>query len=225
MRSYRAVLFDLDGTLADTAADLGYALNLQRRSRGLEPVALDLVRPRASAGARGLLQLGFGVEPGHPEYEAMRSEFLDLYSCHLSRSTTLFPGVSEMLFELEHRGVRWGIVTNKPQRFTFPLLRALGLSERCACTVCGDMVKAPKPHPAGLLEAAGRLGESPACCLYVGDDERDVIAARAAGMDSVAALYGYLGDAKPPRDWGATAVIGSPRDLVLLPGLGAASVW
>jgi len=223
-RRYRAVLFDLDGTLADTAGDLGYALNLQRSSRGLQAIPLDLVRPYASAGARGLLRLGFGLEPDRPEYEAMRSEFLDLYEQNLSRSTVLFPGMADALAELELRGVRWGIVTNKPQRFTLPLIEALGLSARSACTVCADMVSAPKPHPAALIEAAVRLKVPPADCLYVGDDERDVIAARAAGMDSIIALYGYIGDGKPPRDWGACAVIETPIDLVSLPGLGVASI-
>jgi phosphoglycolate phosphatase len=224
MRKYRAVLFDLDGTLADTAADLGYALNLQRSSRGLEAIPLDLVRPHASAGARGLLRLGFGLDSHHPDYEAMRSEFLDLYARHLSRSTVLFPGMAETLFELDQRRMPWGIVTNKPSRFTIPLLSALGLSERSACTVCGDMVSAPKPHPAALLEAAARLAVPPGACLYVGDDERDVVAARAAGMDSVIALYGYLGDGRPPGDWGASAVIDSPSDLFSMAGLGPRSV-
>jgi phosphoglycolate phosphatase len=224
MQRYRAVLFDLDGTLADTAGDLGFALNLQRASRGLQAIALDLVRPHASAGARGLLRLGFGLEPDHPEYEAMRSEFLDLYERNLSRSTTLFPGMAEALAELELRGVRWGIVTNKPQRFTLPLIEALGLSARSACTVCADMVSAPKPHPAALIEAAVRLAVPPAACLYVGDDERDVVAARAAGMDSIVALYGYLGDGRPPQHWGACAGIQTPMDLISLPGLGAGAV-
>jgi phosphoglycolate phosphatase len=222
MRRYQAVLFDLDGTLADTAEDLGYALNLLRSRRGLEPIPLDLIRPHASAGARGLLRLGFGVEANHPDYEAMRSEFLDDYARHLSRSTALFPGMAQTLAELERRGVRWGVVTNKPSRFTLPLLGALGLSERSACTVCADMVSEPKPHPAALLEAAARLKAPTNACLYVGDDERDVVAALAAGMDSVIALYGYLGNGRPPADWGASALIESPLGLMSLPGLSGA---
>ncbi|HWQ40156.1 MAG TPA: HAD-IA family hydrolase [Burkholderiales bacterium] len=219
MLRYRAVLFDLDGTLADTAGDLGHALNLQRRARGLNAVPLDLIRPHASAGARGLLRLGFGIEPGDPEFEAMRSEFLDLYEQNLSRTTALFPGVPEMLAELERNAVRWGIVTNKPRRFALPLLRTLGLGERSACTICGDMVDAPKPHPASLLEAARRLQLPPADCLYVGDDRRDTEAARAAGMQSVIALYGYLGNGEPPGSWGALAMIESPLDLFRLLGV------
>jgi phosphoglycolate phosphatase len=219
MRRYDVVLFDLDGTLADTAGDLGYALNLQRVRRNLDEIPLHLVRPHASAGARGLLRLGFGIDAEHPDYEQMRSEFLDFYAGNLHRTTALFPGVAQTLTELEQRRVRWGIVTNKPSRFTLPLVAALGLSGRSACIVCGDMVSAPKPHPAALLEAAARLAVGPESCVYVGDDERDVIAARAAGMDSVIALYGYLGSGIPPADWGASAAIASPLQLVSLPGL------
>jgi phosphoglycolate phosphatase len=219
MRRYQVVLFDLDGTLADTAGDLGYALNLQRVRRKLEEIPLDRVRPHASAGARGLLRLGFGIDTEHPDYEQMRSEFLDLYAANLHRTTALFPGVAQTLSELERRSVRWGIVTNKPSRFTLPLVAALGLNGRSACVVCGDMVGAPKPHPAALLEAAARLAVTPESCVYVGDDERDVVAAHAAGMESVIALYGYLGSGTPPAAWGASAVIASPLDLISLPGL------
>lgn len=224
MRRYQAVLFDLDGTLADTAGDLGYALNLQRVRRNLNEIPLDRVRPHASAGARGLLRLGFGIDTADPDYEQMRSEFLDLYASNLHRTTALFPGVAETLIRLEQRSIRWGIVTNKPSRFTVPLVAALGLSARSDCVVCGDMVSSPKPHPAGLLEAATRLAVAAESCVYVGDDERDVIAARAAGMDSVIALYGYLGSGRPPGDWGATAVIASPLELMSLPGLAATPI-
>ncbi|HZP93982.1 MAG TPA: HAD-IA family hydrolase [Burkholderiales bacterium] len=217
---YDAVLFDLDGTLADTAGDLGFALNVQRSARGLSPLSEEQVRPHASAGARGLLQLGFGLGPDHPDYEAMRSEFLDLYAETLSRSTDLFPGIDEVLDVLEDRGLRWGIVTNKPQRFTRTVLEALKLSARAACVVCGDMVQHPKPHPASLIAAARLLDLPTEACLYVGDDERDIAAARAAGMDSVVALYGYLGQQGGPETWGATASIASPLHLLDLPGLG-----
>ena len=217
-RCYHAVLFDLDGTLADTAGDLGFALNMQRATRGLPPLPEEQIRPHASAGARGLLQLGFGLDPHHPDYEAMRSEFLDLYAESLSRSTDLFPGIDEVLDVLEKRGVRWGVVTNKPQRFTRPVLEALKLDVRAACVVCADMVPHPKPHPASLIAAARLLDLPREACLYVGDDERDIAAARAAGMDSVVALYGYLGQGGP-QTWGATAHIASPLHLLDLPGL------
>jgi N-acetyl-D-muramate 6-phosphate phosphatase len=224
MRRYRAVLFDLDGTLADTASDLGYALNLQRTARGLEALPLAAIRPFASAGARGLLHVGFGLEPEHADYAAMRSEFLELYAAHLSHSTVLFPEMAQTLAELERLNVQWGVVTNKPQRFTVPLLAALGLRERSACIVCADMVANPKPDPASLLEAARQLGHPPGSCVYVGDDERDVQAARAAGMDAVVALYGYLGNGSRPESWGARASIRTPLQLFELPGLIEAAV-
>lgn len=219
MGRYRAVLFDLDGTLADTAPDLAYALNLMRAARGLSEMPLDAVRPHASAGARGLLKLGFGIGPDDAAFESMRIEFLDLYERNLASETALFPGMPEVLADLERRTVRWGVVTNKPQRFTLPLMQALGLQHRSACIVCADMVEAPKPHPSSLLEAARQLELPASCCLYVGDDQRDMVAARAAGMDSVVALYGYLGNGEPPAEWGAAGMIASPRELLGLPGV------
>jgi phosphoglycolate phosphatase len=219
MAGYQAVLFDLDGTLADTAPDLANALNLMRLTRGMKELPLDVVRPHASAGARGLLKLGFSIGQEDPRFESMRTEFLDLYERNLAAQTVLFPGMSEVLAELEGRKLRWGVVTNKPQRFTLPLMKALRLSERSACIVCADMVAAPKPHPAPLLEAARRLELPPSGCLYVGDDQRDMVAATAAGMDSVVALYGYLGDGEPPAAWRAAGMIASPRELLRLPGV------
>jgi N-acetyl-D-muramate 6-phosphate phosphatase len=213
-RRYQTILFDLDGTLADTAGDLGYALNLQLQARGRAAVPIELIRPHASSGARGLLRLGFNLEPDSPEFQAMRSEFLDLYAGNLARTTALFPGIAELLDEIEARGLRWGIVTNKPERFTLPLIEAIGLHLRAACVVCGDTTPHPKPDPAPLLHACDLLQLSPSACIYVGDDERDIVAARAAGMDSMAALYGYLGENSDPRKWGATACIDDPRDLL-----------
>ena len=219
MVRYRAVLFDLDGTLADTAPDLGYALNLLRLARGMKGLSIDAIRPHASAGARGLLHLGFGIGPDHPEFDSMRAEFLELYERNLVANTRLFPGMPEALAELELRAIPWGVVTNKPQRFTLPLMAALKLERRSACVVCADMVEAPKPHPSSLLEAARRLGLPPSACLYVGDDQRDMVAARAAGMDGVIALYGYLGNGEPPVEWGAAAMIEAPAQLLELPGV------
>ncbi|MEX0960245.1 MAG: HAD-IA family hydrolase [Burkholderiales bacterium] len=215
-RNYRylTVLFDLDGTLADTASDLGFALNLQLQERGRATVPDELIRPHASSGARGLLRLGFNLEVDAPEFQAMRSEFLDLYAENLARTTTLFPGVAELLDGIEARGLSWGIVTNKPERFTFPLLEALNLHQRAACVVCGDTTARPKPDPAPLLHACALLNQPPGACIYIGDDERDVVAAIAAGMDSVVALYGYLGEDSDPRSWGANASIEDPRDLL-----------
>lgn len=210
----RGVLFDLDGTLVDTAPDLGFALNQQRLARGMPELPIEAVRSQASSGARGLLKIGFGIEPGQSGYEAMRDEFLDIYEDNLARGSRLFPGVSALLEQIERRGLRWGIVTNKTERFTFPLLRALALIERAACVICGDTTPNPKPHPAPLLAAAQTLGVPPGRCIYVGDDERDVQAGHAAGMPVVVARYGYLGNGTPPEQWGADWFVDSPTDLL-----------
>lgn len=210
----RAVLFDLDGTLADTAPDLGYALNRQRALRGLAALPIEDIRPHASAGARGLLMLGFRIAPGEPGYDAMRAEFLEFYAEHICRDTRLFDGVPELLDGLERRGLRWGVVTNKPARFTLPLLVLLGLERRAACVVSGDTTPYPKPNPAPLLAASMLLRLEPEYCLYVGDDRRDVEASRAAGMGCLVAAYGYLGNGGDPADWGADSLIHHPLDLL-----------
>ncbi|HEX7811142.1 MAG TPA: phosphoglycolate phosphatase [Burkholderiales bacterium] len=209
-----AVLFDLDGTLADTAPDLGYALNQQRLARTMPELPIESVRSHASSGARGLLKIGFNIGPEDTAYEAMRDEFLEIYEKNLARSSDLFPGVPSLLTQIEQHGMPWGIVTNKAERFTFPLLRALGLLERAAVVICGDTTPHPKPHPAPLLAAAGKLGLPPARCLYVGDDERDVQAGQAAGMPVIVARYGYLGNGKPPEAWGADGYIDSAMELL-----------
>ena len=210
----RGVLFDLDGTLADTAPDLGYALNQQRLARGMPELPIEAVRSQASSGARGLLKIGFGIEPGQSGYETLRDEFLDIYEENLARNSRLFPGVSTLLEQIEQRGLRWGIVTNKSERFTFPLLRALALIERAACIICGDTTPNPKPHPAPLLAAAKKLGIPAPQYIYVGDDIRDVQAGHAAGMPVVVARYGYLGNGIPPEQWGADGFIDAPADLL-----------
>jgi N-acetyl-D-muramate 6-phosphate phosphatase len=212
----RAVLFDLDGTLADTAPDLGLALNRQRKKRGLTALPIEQIRPHASAGARGLLKIGFELDPGHPEYDSMRTEFLGLYAEHICRDTRLFDGVLEMLSGLEERHLRWGVVTNKPARFTLPLLELLGLASRAACVVSGDTTPYPKPHPAPLLAASEKLGLTPAECLYLGDDRRDVEASLAAGMPCFIAAYGYLGSGGDPLTWGASRLVQRPLDLLQL---------
>jgi 2-phosphoglycolate phosphatase len=211
-----AVLFDLDGTLADTAADLGYVLNLQRTHRGLEELPLERLRPVVSQGARGLLRVGFGLTPGQEGYEPMRVEFLDLYASNLIRHTRLFDGMAQVLDALEQQGIAWGIVTNKQARFTDPLVEALGLASRAGCVISGDTCARAKPHPDPLLEAAVRVSVPACACIYVGDDERDIQAGRAAGMGAVAARYGYLGENGDPHDWDADAVIEQPLDLLAL---------
>lgn len=217
----RSVLFDLDGTLADTAPDLGFALNQQRLARGMPELSIDKLRAYASSGARGLLQAGFGIRPEDSGYLELRDEFLNLYERNLSRGSALFPGVPSLLDEIEDRGMTWGIVTNKAERLTFPLLRALRLSDRTACVICGDSTPFAKPHPTPLIEAMSRIGTTAAQCIYVGDDERDVQAGHAAGMSVVVVRYGYLGNSRPPEEWGADVFVDSPAELgpILFEGL------
>ena len=210
----KAVLFDLDGTLANTAPDLGHALNRQRIARGLSALPMELIRTEASAGARGLLGLGFNIKPGDADYDAMRTEFLDFYAEQLCRETCLFSGVAELLDQLDVRGLPWGIVTNKPARFTIPLLQELGLTNRTACVVSGGDTTYSKPHPEPLLAASSALHVAPAGCIYLGDDLRDVQASLAAGMEPVIAKYGYLGNVGPPESWGARYLIDQPQELL-----------
>ncbi|MBU9165441.1 phosphoglycolate phosphatase [Burkholderia multivorans] len=208
-----AVLFDLDGTLADTAPDLAAAVNKMQRVRGLPETPLDALRRLASAGARGLLGGAFGITPETPGYDAMRDEFLASYAADICVQTTLFPGIAEVLDELEARGVRWGIVTNKAMRLTAPLVELLGLASRAACVVGGDTTPHSKPHPAPLLHAAGLLALAPDRIVYVGDDLRDIQAGYAAGMATVAAAYGYCGDGAAPGDWRAQHLVGTTGEL------------
>ncbi|MSQ52977.1 MAG: HAD family hydrolase [Betaproteobacteria bacterium] len=209
-----AVLFDLDGTLADTAPDLGAALNRLLIEKGRPIVTLDRARRLASSGARGLIQTGFGITPEHPDYAALQVRFLDLYETAVCVDTRLFPGMAELLDQIESRAMVWGIVTNKASRFTLPLVAALGVEKRAACVVSGDATPRLKPAPDSLLYAAQMIGIVAQNCLYVGDDLRDIQAARAAGMPVLAATYGYLGDGEQPDKWGADALISSPMDIL-----------
>lgn len=209
----RAVLFDLDGTLADTAPDMARTVNLMRERRGLAPVASEKVRPYVSRGARGMICSAFEMTTEHPDYLAMRDEFLDLYGDNLCIGTCLFPGIVELIDSFERDGIRWGVVTNKFERLARGVMAGLGLTERTGCLVGGDTCARAKPHPDSLLFAAALLGVEPSQTLYIGDDERDVQAARAAGMPVLAAGYGYLGDGPEPRDWGADAVVQSVPEI------------
>ncbi len=211
----KAVLFDFDGTVADTAPDLGHALNRQRIARNLTPLPIEQIRTQASAGSRGLLDLGFNVKPDDSDYAFMRDEFLDFYTQRLCHDTCLFSGMAELLGQLDARNLPWGIVTNKPARFTHPLIQQLGLQERVACIVCGDETTHQKPHPEPLLTASNQLSISPTGCIYLGDDRRDVKASLAAGMLPIIASYGYLGDGHPPETWGARYIIDRPQDLLI----------
>ena len=209
-----AVLFDLDGTLVDTAPDLGYALNRQRQRHGLPPLADELIRPQASHGARGLLEIGFDLQPDDRRFASLRAEFLQLYADNICRHSRPFPGILELLAELEARGLKWGIVTNKPAAFTEPLMSILDLAERAACIVSGDTCPQPKPHPAPMLAAAELCGAQPAQCLYLGDAERDIQAARAAAMPALVAAWGYIGSADQPHTWGAHGQIHHPCETL-----------
>jgi phosphoglycolate phosphatase len=210
----KAVLFDLDGTFADTAPDLAAALNHTRAARNLPPLPLETIRPQASHGSRGLLRLGFGIEQDAPDYDALRDIFLDYYERNICVHTRLFPGIAELVDELERRGIKWCIVTNKPQRYTDPLMQALGYAERAACLVSGDTCAQAKPHPAPLLHACKLAGAAPARCLYLGDDLRDMQAANAAGMPGIIASYGYVGSDASVEKWNAQGSVNHPAELL-----------
>ncbi|WP_119286595.1 phosphoglycolate phosphatase [Azohydromonas sediminis] len=218
----RAVLFDLDGTLADTAPDLGGAVNRMRARRGFAPLPIEQLRPVASSGARGMLAAGLGKTPADADYDALREEFLAEYASALDVHSRLFDGVAELLDDLQRRGLGWGIVTNKVMRFTAPVVAGLGLAD-APVVVAGDTTPHAKPHPAPLLAACERLALAPAQCLYVGDDLRDIEAARAAGMASVAAAWGYLGEGGDVRQWRADAIAEHPRSVLALLDVAGAS--
>lgn len=207
------VLFDFDGTLADTAPDLAAAANKQRTRRGLEPMPLDVLRPFSSAGARGLLRCALDMATDHPEYEKTRVQFLKDYEEAMAVDTCLFDGVPELLAQIKAHGMKWGIVTNKVTYLAAPLVEALGLSEECAVLVCGDTTAHAKPHPLPLLHAAQQAGFALDRCMYVGDDIRDIQAAQAAGMPSIAAAYGYCGPDHPVDTWQADHCVYSARDM------------
>ena len=208
------VLFDLDGTLLDTAPDLAVALNRLRREHGhpeLSPVA---IRPTVSHGSPGMLKLGFGLESDDARYEALNQRFLALYREAIAVQTGLFPGMAEVLARLETAGIPWGVVTNKPGWLTEPLLKALALWTRAACVVSGDTLAKRKPDPEPLWYACERVGIAPARALYVGDAERDVQAGNRAGMTTLIAGFGYLGAEDRPEDWGAAGWLERPADLL-----------
>lgn len=212
----QAVLFDLDGTLIDSAPDLGAAADAMRISRGMPSLPLEQYRPMVGAGARGMLGVAFGLAPDDPDFNAMREEFFCNYEARMTRSTVVFEGVAHLLTNLQQRGLHWGIVTNKSQRFTNPLVASIATFSSAAVVVSGDTTPHAKPHPEPLLFAARNLGVSPGQCLYVGDDERDIQAGKAAGMLTVAATYGYLGSQSDTSRWAADAEINSPAELLQL---------
>lgn len=211
-----AVLFDLDGTLIDSAPDLGAAADQMRTDRGLTSLPLSDYRAMAGSGARGMIGVAFGLAPGHAQFEVLKEEFFSNYESRLTVLTYAFDGVTELIADIVAQGMKWGVVTNKSARFTMPLTRAMSLFSTAQTIISGDTTPHAKPHPAPLLEAARQLGVAPGRCLYVGDDERDIMAGQAAGMPTVAAAYGYLGASADTATWNADATIASPGLLLNL---------
>jgi phosphoglycolate phosphatase len=211
---FHGVFFDLDGTLADTAPDLVAATNQLLIARNLAPKPYELLRPHASAGARGLLNGAFGITPEHPDFIPLRDEFFLNYEKALLVHSKLFDGMDDLLKTMEEANLPWGIVTNKSERFTNPLTELMGLRERAISTVSGDTTPHAKPHPEPILHAARIANIDPTKSIYVGDDIRDVLAGKAAGMLTVAAAYGYCGCKEPPELWGADYLIHHPLDLL-----------
>ena len=215
-RGVRAVLFDLDGTLIDSAPDLGAAADEMRTRRGMASKPMAEYRPHVGSGARGMLQVAFGMDAQHPEYEGHKDEFFALYEKCMTNRTRLFDDVDLLVASLMERGLSWGVVTNKAQRFTGPITLSMGLFDSASAVISGDTTAHAKPHPEPLLEAARRMSLLPAQCIYVGDDERDIRAGRSAGMWTVAARYGYLGAGADVASWGADAEVSSPLQVLQL---------
>jgi len=214
MADYQAVLFDLDGTLVDTAPDLGFALNCLLQEEGLSPLSHDLIRPVASNGSAGLLNLGFGITADDTAFRPLQLRFIQLYQDNIARHSTLFPGMPDVLNTLEETGVTWGIITNKPAFLTDPLAKLLDLTDRAACIVSGDTTPHAKPHIAPMLHACDTIAIAPEHCLYVGDAARDIEAGKNANMTTIAACYGYIAEQDDSNDWQADGYIDHPSELL-----------
>lgn len=212
-------MFDLDGTLADTAPDLAIALNQTLERHGRKPLSLEQIKPSVSHGAAALIRFGFGLGPEDSEFEPLRQELLQFYSTDNGRHTTLFPGIDELLLQLEQHGLRWGVVTNKPTWLTDPLMQHLGLSQRADAVVSGDTTRHSKPHPEPILHACRVVGSTPAECIYVGDAQRDIEAGREAGTATLVAMFGYLGRDDRPAEWQADGMIERPADILRWVGI------
>ncbi len=213
MTSLRTVLFDLDGTLADTAPDMAHALNLLLKEKDYEPLPFDTIRPWVSHGGLALVRLGFGEERGDIELENLRQRFLEIYAENLCRETHLFPGIAQLLTMLSENGFNWGVVTNKPGYLTEPLVAQLTIRPPPACIVSGDTTTNRKPHPEPMLLACKQAGSDPYECLYVGDSERDIHAGKQAGMKTLVALFGYITDSEDPETWGADGMVRAPMEV------------
>lgn len=214
MPKIKTVLFDLDGTLADTAPDLANALNHVLKNHQCDPLPYETIRPIVSHGGMALITLGFGKE--HPEFDTLYQELLQHYQNNIANETVLFPGMNELLRELEEKNINWGVVTNKPSWLTEPLLDALNLTSRTAAIVSGDTLEQRKPHPAPILHACKQAGSEAAECMYIGDAERDIEAGNRAGMPSIVALFGYIAESDTPDDWGAHSSINHPQEIISL---------
>jgi N-acetyl-D-muramate 6-phosphate phosphatase len=214
MSLVKAVLFDLDGTFADTAPDLAAALNHVRALSELPPLPLEVLRPQASHGSIGLLKVGMNVTPDSPNFDMFRHIFLEYYTQHICVETTLFAGMAELITELEQRNIKWGIVTNKPHRFTVPLMEALGYAHRAACLISGDTCTHAKPHPEPMLAACKLIKIAPEQCLYLGDDKRDMEAANAVNMRGIIANYGYVSDDVSVQNWQTHGSVNHPMELL-----------
>ena len=214
MPDIRTILFDLDGTLADTAPDLARALNALLKEEARSPMPYDVIRQEVSHGSPALIRLGFDLSPGDADYGRLRQRLLSLYAENLCRETRLFPGINELLLALGERDVNWGIVTNKPAHLTDPLVRQLGLPIQPVCVVSGDTTDNRKPHPEPMLHACELAGSDPGQCVYVGDAERDIHAGKEAGMRTLVALFGYIRENEPPEQWGADGMVRSPMEIL-----------
>jgi phosphoglycolate phosphatase len=214
MQKFSAVLFDLDGTLVDTAPDLGYALNCVLAENDKPTLSMAQIRPVASHGAAGLIALGFGITPQHDNYPALRDRLLQLYQDNITRESDLFDGMAEVLSQLEQNDITWGVITNKPSFLTEPLLAQLDLTDRSACIVSGDTTPYSKPHPAPMLKGLDDINHAAEDCIYIGDAERDIQAGKAVNMPTVLARYGYLTDEDKQQDWQADAIIDHPSELL-----------
>ncbi len=210
----RSVLFDLDGTLADTAPDLANALNNVREEQGLPPLPPPDIRCQVSNGASALIRLGFNIDSGDPGFEPLRLRLLEFYARAIAAQTRLFEGMHDVLNTLDALNIPWGVVTNKPSRFTNPLLQALQLTERAACVICGDTLEKKKPHPEPVLHACNIIGCKPHEAVYVGDARRDIDAGRQAGAKTLVAMFGYIGEDQRPEEWGADGLVHSPQDII-----------